>query len=121
MASISVQLFYDLGWESAGLAVSALLGIALGVAAHWLHWSVPGAEALAPVDSYFTRVKRKVGEKLPPVVSGGETATTMVSAPTRKDVRDELDRLGVSGAVSQEQFVEALYRVYVDDQGSGLR
>ena len=110
VASISVQLLYDLGWESAGLAVSALLGISLGVAAHWLHWSVPGAEALAPVDSYFTRVKRKVGEKLPPVASGGETATTMVSAPTRKDVRDEL--AAIDGEVTHDEFVAALYRAY---------
>ncbi|WP_179154835.1 trimeric intracellular cation channel family protein [Corynebacterium fournieri] len=111
VASISVQLFYDFGWQSVGLAVSALLGIALGVAAYWLDWSVPGVEALAPVDSYFTRVKHRVGDKLPPVSYRQRAATpTMISAPTRKDVRDEL--AAVDGEVSHEDFVAALYRAY---------
>ena len=125
VSSISVQLFYDLGLESVGLAVSALVGIALGVAAYWLGWSVPGIEVLAPVDSIFTRMKHRVGGRLPQTPRSWrartQRPTVLVSAPTRKDIRDELDRLGVSGAVSQEQFVEALYRAYVNEQGRGLR
>lgn len=111
VASISVQLFYDLGWQSVGLAVSALVGIALGVAAYWLDWSVPGVEALAPVDSYFTRMKHRVGGKLPPVAYRQRTANpTMISAPTRKDVRDEL--AAVDGEITHEEFIAALYRAY---------
>ena len=111
VASISVQLFYDLGWQSVGLAVSALLGIALGVAAYWLDWSVPGVEALAPVDSYFTRVKHRVGDKLPSVSYRQRTANpTLISAPTRKDVRDEL--AAIDGDITHEEFIAALYRAY---------
>lgn len=111
VSSISVQLFYDLGWQSVGLAVSALLGIALGVAAYWLDWSVPGVEALAPVDSYFTRVKHRVGDKLPPVSYRQRNANpTLISAPTRKDVRDEL--AAVDGDITHEEFIAALYRAY---------
>ena len=111
VASISVQLFYDLGWQSVGLAVSALLGIALGVAAYWLDWSVPGVEALAPVDSYFTRMKHRVGGKLPPVSYRQRNANpTLISAPTRKDVRDEL--AAVNGDITHEEFIAALYRAY---------
>lgn len=111
VASISVQLFYDLGWQSVGLAVSALLGIALGVAAYWLDWSVPGVEALAPVDSYFTRVKHRVGDKLPPVSYRQRAANpTLISAPTRKDVRDEL--AAIDGDITHEEFIAALYRAY---------
>ena len=111
VASISVQLFYDLGLQSVGLAVSALLGIALGVAAYWGNWSVPGVEALAPVDRYFTSVKHKVGAKLPPVASRRRSASpTMVSAPTRKDVRDEL--AAIDGEITHEEFIAALYRAY---------
>lgn len=111
VASISVQLFYDLGWQSVGLAVSALPGIALGVAAYWLDWSVPGVEALAPVDSYFTRVKDRVGDKLPPVSYRQRTANpTLISAPTRKDVRDEL--AAIDGDITHEEFIAALYRAY---------
>ena len=111
VASISVQLFYDLGWQSVGLAVSALLGIALGVAAYWLDWSVPGVEALAPVDNYYTRMKHRVGGRMKPIAYRRRSATpTMISAPTRKDVRDEL--AGVDGEVTQEEFVAALYRAY---------
>ena len=110
-SSISVQLFYDLGWQSVGLAVSALLGIALGVAAYWLDWSVPGVEALAPVDSYFTRMKHRVGGKLPPVSYRQRTANpTMISAPTRKDVRDEL--AAIDGEITHDEFIAALYRAY---------
>ncbi|WP_070844512.1 trimeric intracellular cation channel family protein [Corynebacterium sp. HMSC034A01] len=111
VASISVQLFYDLGWQSVGLAVSALVGIALGVAAYWLDWSVPGVEALAPVDSYFTRMKHRVGGKLPPVAYRQRAANpTMISAPTRKDVRDEL--AAVDGEITHDEFIAALYRAY---------
>ena len=111
VASISVQLFYDLGWQSVGLAVSALLGIALGVAAYWLDWSVPGVEALAPVDSYFTRVKHRVGGKLPPVAYRQRNANpTLISAPTRKDVRDEL--AAIDGDITHDEFIAALYRAY---------
>ena len=111
VASISVQLFYDLGWQSVGLAISALLGIALGVAAYWLDWSVPGVEALAPVDSYFTRVKHRVGDKLPPVSYRQRAANpTLISAPTRKDVRDEL--AAIDGDITHEEFIAALYRAY---------
>ncbi|OFT58746.1 hypothetical protein HMPREF3151_03485 [Corynebacterium sp. HMSC05H05] len=111
VASISVQLFYDLGWQSVGLAVSALVGIALGVAAYWLDWSVPGVEALAPVDNYFTRMKHRVGGKLPPVAYRQRTANpTLISAPTRKDVRDEL--AAVDGDITHEEFIAALYRAY---------
>lgn len=111
VASISVQLFYDLGWQSVGLAVSALLGIALGVAAYWLDWSVPGVEALAPVDSYFTRVKHRVGDKLPSVSYRQRAANpTLISAPTRKDVRDELAT--IDGDITHEEFIAALYRAY---------
>ena len=111
VASISVQLFYDLGWQSVGLAVSALLGIALGVAAYWLDWSVPGVEALAPVDSYFTRVKDRVGDKLPPVSYRQRAANpTLISAPTRKDVRDEL--AAIDGDITHDEFIAALYRAY---------
>ena len=111
VASISVQLFYDLGWQSVGLAVSALLGIALGVAAYWLDWSVPGVEALAPVDSYFTRMKHRVGGKLPPVTYRQRSANpTLISAPTRKDVRDEL--AAIDGDITHEEFIAALYRAY---------
>ena len=111
VSSISVQLFYDLGWQSVGLAVSALLGIALGVAAYWLDWSVPGVEALAPVDSYFTRMKHRVGGKLPPVAYRQRNANpTLISAPTRKDVRDEL--AAIDGDISHEEFIAALYRAY---------
>ena len=111
VASISVQLFYDLGWQSVGLAVSALLGIALGVAAYWLDWSVPGVEALAPVDSYFTRVKDRVGDKLPSVSYRQRADNpTLISAPTRKDVRDELAT--IDGDITHEEFIAALYRAY---------
>ncbi|WP_286205651.1 trimeric intracellular cation channel family protein [Corynebacterium afermentans] len=111
VASISVQLFYDLGWQSVGLAVSALLGIALGVAAYWLDWSVPGVEALAPVDSYFTRVKHRVGDKLPSVSYRQRADNpTLISAPTRKDVRDELAT--IDGDITHEEFIAALYRAY---------
>ena len=111
VASISVQLFYDLGWQSVGLAVSALLGIALGVAAYWLDWSVPGVEALAPVDSYFTRVKHRVGDKLPSVSYRQRADNpTLISAPTRKDVRDEL--AAIDGDITHEEFIAALYRAY---------
>ncbi|MBF6482175.1 hypothetical protein IU408_29140, partial [Nocardia cyriacigeorgica] len=111
VASISVQLFYDLGWQSVGLAVSALLGIALGVAAYWLDWSVPGVEALAPVDSYFTRMKHRVGDKLPPVSYRQRAANpTLISAPTRKDVRDEL--AAIDGDITHDEFIAALYRAY---------
>ena len=111
VSSISVQLFYDLGWQSVGLAVSALLGIALGVAAYWLDWSVPGVEALAPVDSYFTRMKHRVGGKLPPVAYRQRNANpTLISAPTRKDVRDEL--AAIDGDITHDEFIAALYRAY---------
>ena len=111
VASISVQLFYDLGWQSVGLAISALLGIALGVAAYWLDWSVPGVEALAPVDSYFTRVKDRVGDKLPSVSYRQRADNpTLISAPTRKDVRDELAT--IDGDITHEEFIAALYRAY---------
>ena len=111
VASISVQLFYDLGWQSVGLAISALLGIALGVAAYWLDWSVPGVEALAPVDSYFTRVKHRVGDKLPSVSYRQRADNpTLISAPTRKDVRDELAT--IDGDITHEEFIAALYRAY---------
>ena len=101
------------------------MGIILGVAAYWFGWSVPGIEVLAPVDAIFTRMKHRVGGRLPQTPGSWrqrtQRPTVLVSAPTRKDIRDELDRLGVSGTVSQEQFVEALYRAYVDEQGRGLR
>ena len=81
------------------------------MAAYWLDWSVPGVEALAPVDNYFTRMKHRVGGKLPPVSYRQRTANpTMISAPTRKDVRDEL--AAIDGDITHEEFIAALYRAY---------
>ena len=72
---------------------------------------MPGVEALAPVDRYFTNVKHKVGAKLPTVASRRRSASpTMVSAPTRKDVRDEL--AAIDGEITNEEFIAALYRAY---------
>ena len=81
------------------------------MAAYWLDWSVPGVEALAPVDSYFTRVKHRVGDKLPSVSYRQRADNpTLISAPTRKDVRDEL--AAIDGDITHEEFIAALYRAY---------
>ena len=72
---------------------------------------MPGVEALAPVDRYFTNVKHKVGGRMKPVAYRRPPANpTMISAPTRKDVRDEL--AAVDGDITHEEFIAALYRAY---------
>ncbi|WP_311524560.1 trimeric intracellular cation channel family protein [uncultured Corynebacterium sp.] len=127
VASISVQLFYDLNLQSIGLAVSALIGFGLGVAAYWFGWHVPGIEALANVDDFFTRIKHRVGGRLPRTPSAlrqraerAQRPGMLVHAPTRKDIHDILgNRIDDRRNVTHEEFLDALYRAYIDPTGPG--
>lgn len=131
VASISVQLFYGAGLEEAGLIVSALLGFGLGTVAYWAGWYVPGSGAVEPVSDALARVQEQLAKATPRGLKDwgerheskwdSDPVAPKKAAPTRGDVKDELEGVTGDEVVSQEEFLEALYRAYVDSAGRGLR
>ncbi|OEY04234.1 hypothetical protein A0K93_07315 [Corynebacterium sp. BCW_4722] len=127
-ASISVQLFYAQGAESVGLVVSALVGFALGTGAYWAGWYVPGADSFTRIDEFFAGVKRQLADAAPRGLKrwgerheqkwDSDPVSPRKAAPTRGDVVGELDEVAGDGVATQDEFLEALYRAYVDSTGS---
>lgn len=135
VSSISVLLFYHLGWETPGLIVGAALGFALGVAAYWAGWHVPSTRAIAPIDDFFQHIHNTLAKSAPQPFRdwrerndekwASDPITPKEAAPTRGDVRGQLEDVtedaAGDGVASQEEFLEALYRAYVDSTGRGLK
>lgn len=130
-ASVSVQLFYAQGAEEIGLVVSAVVGFALGTAAYWAGWYVPGADSVARIDEFFNGVQRRLADATPrPLKRWGarheqkwdsDPVSPGKTAPTRGDVVDELDEVAGDDVASQDEFLEALYRAYVESAGRGVQ
>lgn len=127
VASISVQLFYALDLQEVGLVVSAVMGFALGTVAFWAGWYVPATQSFAALNDILGALHRNLAVVAPSRVKrwsernrskwSSDPVAPAESAPTRGDVVSELDSVVGDGVASQEEFLGALYRAYVESAG----
>lgn len=133
--SITAMILYNLGYPTLALAAAPLVAFVLGTAAYWAGWYVPVTVENAPMNTWarfmFTRMRRLEPSALrrwrhtkssipqqDPLADDG-------MMPTKGEVREQL-RGGVvplrgigpePKPATPDEFLSALYRVFVDPQG----
>nr|WP_269208600.1 trimeric intracellular cation channel family protein [Corynebacterium aquatimens] len=125
----------EIGYPTVALLGAPLVAFTLGTVAYWAKWYVPASGDSAPVNTWLRAPFGWLGRTFEPrkfrqwrlAKEAAMQADPRADAgmfPSKGEVRDQLQ--GPAGADelsaqqwSQEEFIAALYRVYVDESGRG--
>lgn len=139
--SITAMVLYNAGHATAAIAAAPLVGFALGTAAYWAGWYVPVTMKNAPINTWARFMFTPIGKLEPEAFRRWRLTKSSVPSddpladdgmmPTKGEVREALR--GASGPsyrpdarpgsdpssrlATRDEFLGALYRVFVDSRG----
>lgn len=117
VGSVTALVLYSFEHPSAALVCAPLAAFALGTAAYWAGWYVPASSELGTINRLFARLEPDAFRRWrlskdyalldDPINDDG-------MMPTKGEVREALDAVDPA---TREEFLAALYRVYIDRDG----
>lgn len=127
VGSITALIFYEFDYPSIALVAAPTVAFVLGTAAYWAGWYVPASAETAPMNTWARVVFGRVRRTLEPsafrrwrLEKEAEMQDDLLAddgfMPTKGEVRAELDPAAAPD-VTQEEFLAALYRVYIERGG----
>lgn len=139
--SITAMVLYNAGHATAAIAAAPLVGFTLGTAAYWAGWYVPVTMKNAPINTWARFMFTPIGKLEPEAFRRWRLTKSSLPSddpladdgmmPTKGEVREALR--GAAGPsyrpdarpgsdpssrpATRDEFLGALYRVFVDSRG----
>ena len=123
LGSATALTLYQLADPSVALVVAPLTAFILGTVAYWAKWYVPASNEDGRFDIWVTKLVRALEPNKIRAWRREKEATMRDDPladdgvmPTKGEVRDQLEG---SAEPTPDEFLAALFRVYVDRHGEG--
>lgn len=121
VGSVVALTLYRMGQPTAALVAAPLVAFVLGTAAYWAGWYVPASNESGRVNAFLTKIARSIEPSKMRAWRLEKEATMQDDPlhdddmmPTKREVREQLDDATEPTA---EEFLAAMFRVYVDRDG----